>query len=244
MADGFLLELELLNAILFDYGQQSPHTVFLGDPVFRDEEAQGVLRGQVAELLQRQRISEDMLRILARPQREHYGLFQIIQGDRELSLRVLFATTGNNCVFALRQGNRVKLSWIDPEKAVRTLVEQMQEVPAARIPDIRVHWDEIDMDDFTYSQRPPIGYSPGPNRRLADLMRKPRFGGAEFYAAGRDRSGHRVTHPGYAQVMDIADVGRVGFKKGYDKGMHLVGMSDDRLVAFIDQLMVELWLDD
>ncbi|HVK20777.1 MAG TPA: ESX secretion-associated protein EspG [Actinokineospora sp.] len=201
------LSVHTLYRLLETRNLGEPHTIFTGgeryySPRFKQEtDAQLRRELEQARVLTQRGIDADFLDLLQVVQRagtEYYGWLK----DAEGPYTVLTATAGRLGVLAERIGDQVTFERIDAARALESFVYRLPNVPAARGEAISVR-----VADLTPAK--PDGYgrrataAPPQARRLDELMKQPRVGGAKLYTAKRDQRGKRARAAEWITAIDL-----------------------------------------
>ncbi|MBC6449106.1 ESX secretion-associated protein EspG [Actinokineospora xionganensis] len=182
-----------------------PHVIFAGgaryySPRFQQEtdarlrrelDAAGVNgpRGVAPDFL-------DLLSVIQRAAVEYFGYFH----DAEGPYSVVTAAVGRQAVLAERVENTVTFERVEPTRLLDAFLFRLPNVPAARGESISVRLSDLDApksDGFARSAGPPQA------RRLQELMKQPRLGGAKLYTAKRDQRGKRLRAADWITAIDV-----------------------------------------
>ena len=139
----------------------------------------------------------DTWAVLARAQREYYGWFT---PDGVAEHAVVVAATGEDAVIGVTDGSALTLTPIRPTALVESLILALPSVEPTHDRSISVPRDTVDTvlhgtDDAGSALVNTVGGTgrhDADARRLVDLLRRPRRGGGQFFAACRDRLGVRI----------------------------------------------------
>jgi hypothetical protein len=225
---GYMLGLDEFTTALRQIGQEEFHQVFqhkvlYGNDVFWRQKFNAAMdyyksRGLLADgaLLPD---FVDMLHVLKSYKKSFYGWIEVYQEDSTLELAVLMAVQDQKAVFALRQGERVRVRWTDPARAARTLIEQLPETPRNPMRQIAMAADDIDAD-WPSNQ--------AAKRLLDEYMRQPRAAMGRFYTAYRTPGGVVERCPYQVTTMDHPD-GRSKMIKDSYQQVRIDGTTDDEL---------------
>ncbi|CRK60571.1 hypothetical protein [Alloactinosynnema sp. L-07] len=200
------LSVHTLYRLLETQNLGEPHTVFTGgeryySPRFKQEnDAQFRRELERAKIVTQRGIDPDFLDLVQVVQRagtEYYGWLR----DAEGPYTVLTATAGRLGVLAERIGDQVTFERIDAARALESFVYRLPNVPPARGEAISVR-----MADLTPAK--PDGYgrrsaAPPQARKLDELMKQPRVGGAKLYTAKRDQRGRRLRAAEWITAIDL-----------------------------------------
>jgi hypothetical protein len=203
------LSVTALTSVIRQENLGQPHTVLAGGDRYLSPRFRSQAHPELRDELARAGLDEDFRDTLALVQYarvEYYGWITTAAG----SVAALVAVSGRAAVLLVRDGDRVTFDRVDPDRAVASLIRRLPEVPAGRGESITVP-----AGDYTTASAEPTGYLRQPEtarsadtRRLDALLRAPRLGGAQLYAAGRDRTGNRHRARECLSVLDIAEYGR------------------------------------
>lgn len=153
-----------------------------------------------AGLAHRGRIDPDLLdtwELLARAKREYYGWFTPDGVDEHA---VVVAAAGEDAVIGVTNGAALALTPIRPTALAESLILALPQVEPARHPSISVPREAFDavlhgdgdVSSVLVKTVGSTGRHDADARQLVDLLRRPRRGGGQFFAACRDRLGVRV----------------------------------------------------
>jgi hypothetical protein len=195
-------------------------------------------------LVHRGRVDPDLLDtwvLLARAKREYYGWFT---PDGVGEHAVVVAAAGEGVVIGVTDGTALALTPIRPTALAESLVLALPEVEPARHPSISVPRDAFDAvlhgdGDAASVLVKTMGSTARHDtdaRQLVDLLRQPRRGGGQFFAACRDRLGVRIRSRRPLNYLDTTH-GRTLLTEapsGDGRSWILAVAGDDR--QFADQL--------
>ena len=197
-----------------------------------------------AGLAHRGRIDPDLLDtwvVLGRAKREYYGWFTPDGVDEHA---VVVAAAGEDAVIGVTDGVALALTPIRPTALAESLILALPEVKPARDPLISVPRDALDtvlhgdgdVNSVLVKAVGSTGRHDADARQLVDLLRRPRRGGGQFFAAWRDRLGVRMRSRRPLNYLDTTH-GRTLLTEapgGDDRSWVLAVAGDDR--QFADQL--------
>lgn len=180
-----------------------PHPVLAGGAGYVSRrfagEAQRWLRAELAEagLADRGLLTDftGMLSIIQTARTEFYGW--VSDGGETYS--VLVAANGRNAFAVTRRGDRARFRRVRSDRLADALVDRLPDVPAGRGESISVRESELNRSGQVLRRT-----SEGA-RRLGDLFRAPRRGGAKLYAARRDDAGNRIRSREWLNLIDLSD---------------------------------------
>jgi hypothetical protein len=205
---------------------------------------QAMVELAAAGLAHRGRVDPELLdtwEVLARAKREYYGWFT---PDGVGEHAVVIAAAGEDAVIGVTDGAALALTPIRPTALAESLVLALPEVKPARHPSISVPRDAFDAvlhgaGDATSVLVKTVGSTARHDvdaRQLVDLLRQPRRGGGQFFAACRDRLGVRIRSRRPLNYLDTTH-GRTLLTEapsGDGRSWVLAVAGDDR--QFADQL--------
>jgi len=197
-----------------------------------------------AGLVHRGRVAADLLDtwvVLARAKREYYGWFT---PDGVGEHAVVVAAAGEDAVIGVTDGAALALTPIRPTALTESLILALPEVAPARHRSISVPRDAFDAVLHGSGDGGPVlvkavgstGRHDADARQLVDLLRRPRRGGGQFFAACRDRLGVRIRSRRCLNYLDTTH-GRTLLTEapeGDGRSWVLAVAGDDR--QFADQL--------
>ncbi|MDQ3887425.1 MAG: ESX secretion-associated protein EspG [Actinomycetota bacterium] len=153
-------------------------------------------------LVHRGQVDRDLLdtwMVLARAQREYYGWFT---PDGVGEHAVVVAATGPDAVIGVTDGSALALTPIRPTALVESLILALPGMEPARDRSISVPRGAVDAvlhgaededgGSVLINTAGGAGRHGTVARQLADLLRRPRRGGGQFFAAWRNRLGVRI----------------------------------------------------
>ena len=197
-----------------------------------------------AGLVHRGRVDPDLLDtwvLLADGKREYYGWFT---PDGVGEHAVVVAAAGEDAVIGVTDGTALALTPIRPTALAESLILALPEVEPVRHPSISVPRDAVDAILHGAGDGGPVlvkavgssGRHHADAWQLVDLLRQPRRGGGQFFAACRDRLGVRIRSRRRLNYLDTM-YGRTLLTEapsGDGRSWILAVAGDDR--QFTDQL--------